>query len=149
MPDQPAIVPVLVDLGFEKNTTGVACATKRGGTWTETSVEDFRADLGVGYTTAAAMFVSYGVGGVVGNLVVAAGDGRSRKPVTVGGAAAAGSANTLPTSKSAASTPISFFIGLTSQSSERTPRTLVRGQCRTTHGPRKGWGRPPPPEGAR
>jgi MFS family permease len=51
------------------------------------SVEDFRADLGIGYGTAAAMFVSYGVGGVVGNIAVAATDGRSRKPVTVGGAA--------------------------------------------------------------
>lgn len=51
------------------------------------SVEDFRADLSIGYAGAAAMFVAYGVGGVMGNLVVAAGDGRSRKPVTVGGAA--------------------------------------------------------------
>ena len=50
------------------------------------SVEDFRADLDIGYATAAAMFVTYGVGGVVGNLVVAATDGRSRKGVTVGGA---------------------------------------------------------------
>jgi MFS family permease len=50
------------------------------------SVEDFRADLGINYATAAAMFVTYGVGGVVGNLAVAATDGRSRKPVTVGGA---------------------------------------------------------------
>jgi predicted MFS family arabinose efflux permease len=51
------------------------------------SVEDFRDDLGIGYATAAALFVSYGIGGVVGNLAVAATDGRSRKPVTVGGAA--------------------------------------------------------------
>jgi predicted MFS family arabinose efflux permease len=51
------------------------------------SVEDFRADLNVGYAGAAAMFVAYGVGGVIGNLAVVAGDGRSRKPVTVGGAA--------------------------------------------------------------
>lgn len=50
------------------------------------SVESFRADLGIGYGTAAAMFASYGVGGVIGNLVVAASDRRSRKPVTIGGA---------------------------------------------------------------
>lgn len=50
------------------------------------SVEDFRDDLGIGYGTAAAMFATYGLGGVLGNLVVAATDGRSRKPVTVGGA---------------------------------------------------------------
>ncbi len=50
------------------------------------SVEDFRTDLDIGYSTAAAMFVSYGIGGVLGNLVVAATDGRSRKPVAVGGA---------------------------------------------------------------
>lgn len=49
-------------------------------------MEDFRADLDIGYSTAAAMFVTYGIGGVLGNLVVAATDGRSRKPVTVGGA---------------------------------------------------------------
>lgn len=49
------------------------------------SVEDFRADLGMSYSSAAAMFVSYGIGGIVGNLAVAAGDGRSRKPVTVAG----------------------------------------------------------------
>ncbi len=51
------------------------------------SVEDFRADLEIGYATAAAMFVTYGIGGVVGNLAVAASDGHSRKPVTIGGAA--------------------------------------------------------------
>ena len=36
------------------------------------SVEDFRADLEIGYATAAAMFITYGIGGVLGNLVVAA-----------------------------------------------------------------------------
>lgn len=51
------------------------------------SVEDFRSDLAIGYGLASAMFVAYGVGGVVGNLAVAATDGRSRKPVTVGGGA--------------------------------------------------------------
>ena len=51
------------------------------------SVEDFRADLAIDYSTAAAMFVTYGIGGVLGNLVVAATDGRSRRPVTIGGAA--------------------------------------------------------------
>jgi MFS family permease len=50
------------------------------------SVENFRADLGMGYTAAGAMFVTYGIGGVIGNLAVAASDGKSRKPVTVGGA---------------------------------------------------------------
>jgi MFS family permease len=50
------------------------------------SVENFRADLGMGYTAAGAMFVSYGIGGMVGNLAVVASDGKSRKPVTVGGA---------------------------------------------------------------
>lgn len=36
------IVPDLVDVGLAKNTTGLACATKRNGAWIETSVDAFR-----------------------------------------------------------------------------------------------------------
>ena len=45
MPQTPTTIPALVDAGFAKNTTGVACATKRGGAWIETSVDDFRAKI--------------------------------------------------------------------------------------------------------
>ncbi len=38
----PTTIPHVVDVGFAKNTTGIACATKRGGVWRETSVDDFR-----------------------------------------------------------------------------------------------------------
>ena len=40
--DTPQTIPQVVDVGFPKNTTGIACATKRGGVWHETSVDDFR-----------------------------------------------------------------------------------------------------------
>ena len=42
---KPQTIPDLVEAGLAKNTTGVACATKRGGVWIETSVEDFRAKI--------------------------------------------------------------------------------------------------------
>ncbi len=38
----PQTIPQIVDVGIPKNTTGIACAVKRGGVWHETSVEDFR-----------------------------------------------------------------------------------------------------------
>lgn len=38
----PTTIPQIVDVGIPKNTTGIACAVKRGGVWQETSVEDFR-----------------------------------------------------------------------------------------------------------
>ncbi len=41
----PQTIPDLVEVGLAKNTTGVACATKRGGVWIETSVDDFRAKI--------------------------------------------------------------------------------------------------------
>jgi MFS family permease len=50
------------------------------------SVEQFRSDLGIGYSTAAAMFVAYGCGGLFGVLAVARSDGKSRKTVTWSGA---------------------------------------------------------------
>ena len=40
--DLPQTIPQIVDVGIPKNTTGIACAVKRGGVWRETSVEDFR-----------------------------------------------------------------------------------------------------------
>ncbi|MCP4385408.1 MAG: long-chain fatty acid--CoA ligase [Hyphomicrobiales bacterium] len=43
--DTPRIIPDFVDVGFAKNSTGVACSTKRKGAWTETSVDDFRARI--------------------------------------------------------------------------------------------------------
>ena len=42
MTQAPTTIPQVVDIGFPKNTTGIACATKRGGVWRETSVDDFR-----------------------------------------------------------------------------------------------------------
>jgi len=45
MTQTPATIPDLVEAGLAKNTTGVACATKRGGVWIETSVDDFRAKI--------------------------------------------------------------------------------------------------------
>ncbi len=45
MTHPPATIPDLVEAGLAKNTTGVACATKRGGVWIETSVDDFRAKI--------------------------------------------------------------------------------------------------------
>ncbi|MGH9134496.1 MAG: MFS transporter [Ilumatobacteraceae bacterium] len=50
------------------------------------SVERFRADLGIGYGIAAAMFVAYGLGGLLGVAAVAWSDGKSRKTVTWSGA---------------------------------------------------------------
>jgi MFS family permease len=50
------------------------------------SVEQFRADLGIGYGVAAAMFVAYGCGGLFGVVAVARSDGKSRKTVTWSGA---------------------------------------------------------------
>ena len=45
MTQPPTTIPDLVEVGLAKNTTGVACATKRGGAWIETSVDDFRAKI--------------------------------------------------------------------------------------------------------
>ena len=50
------------------------------------SVEQFRADLGIGYGIAGAMFVAYGFGGLFGVMAVARTDGKSRKTVTWTGA---------------------------------------------------------------
>lgn len=50
------------------------------------SVERFRHDLGIGYGIAAAMFIAYGLGGLLGVAAVAWSDGKSRKTVTWSGA---------------------------------------------------------------
>jgi predicted MFS family arabinose efflux permease len=49
------------------------------------SIERFRMDLGIDYTVAGVMFAAGAAGGIAANLVVAASDGRSRKPIVVGG----------------------------------------------------------------
>ena len=50
------------------------------------NVEHLRRDLGAGYGTAASMFAVAMVTSLIANVVIAATDGRSRKPVTVAGA---------------------------------------------------------------
>ena len=49
------------------------------------NVEPLRRDLGAGYGTVAAMFAVAMVTSLVANIVIAATDGRSRKPITVAG----------------------------------------------------------------
>ena len=39
---EPATILSLVDQGLEQNETGVAASTKRKGSWTETSIQDFK-----------------------------------------------------------------------------------------------------------
>jgi len=43
--NQRTTIPNLVDAGLLKNTTGLACVTKRDGRWLETSVDAFRAQI--------------------------------------------------------------------------------------------------------
>lgn len=42
MTGTPRTIMEFVDAGFAKNTTGIACATKRRGTWINTSIDAFR-----------------------------------------------------------------------------------------------------------
>ena len=42
---EPAVVPLLIEEGMRKNKLGILSAVKRNGTWIETSVDDFKANV--------------------------------------------------------------------------------------------------------